>query len=81
MSFMSAIYNQLKESNIEDLLVEAGLISQGSVVQALRGSHYNGARRLYKLLQEAMLRIIISQGKKINMIPPDHLDDQLATHY
>ena len=83
MSFMSAIYNQLKESNIEDLLVEAGLISQGSVVQALRGSHYNGARRLYKLLQEAMLRIIISQGKKISMIPPDHLDDlddQLATH-
>ena len=60
MSFMSAIYKQLKESNAEDLLVEAGLIAQGSVVQALRGSHYNRATRLYKLFYEAMLRIIIS---------------------
>ena len=60
MSFMSAIYKRLKESNIEDLLVEAGLIAQGSVFQALRGSHYNRATRLYKLFYEAMLRIIIS---------------------
>ena len=43
MSFMSAIYKRLKKSNIEDLLVEAGLIAQGSV-QVLRGSHYDRAR-------------------------------------
>ena len=75
MSFMSAIYKRLKESNIEDLLVEAGLIAQGSVVQALRGSHYNRATRLYKLFYEAMLLIIISHGKKNNLVPPPHLDD------
>ena len=72
----------MKESNIEALLVEAGLISQGSVVQPLPGSHYNRATRLYKLLYEAMLRIIIGQGKKNNLVPPPHLDgldDQLAT--
>ena len=36
---MSEIYKRLKESNIEDSLVEAGLIAQGSVDQTLRGSH------------------------------------------
>ena len=38
MSFMSAIYKRLKESNIEDLLVDAGLTAQTSVVQ---DGHYN----------------------------------------
>ena len=71
MSFMSVIYKRLKESNIEDLLVEAGLIAQGSVVQVLRGSHYNRATRLYKLFYEAMLCIIISHGKKNNLVPQD----------
>ena len=65
----------MKESNIEDLLVEAGLIAHGSVFQALRGSHYNRATWLYKLFYEAMLRIIISHGKKNNLVPPPHLYD------
>ena len=40
ISFRSAIYKRLEESNIEDLFVEAGLIAQVSVVQALCGSYY-----------------------------------------
>ena len=40
ISFRSAIYERLKESNIEDLFVEAGLIAQVSVVQALCSSYY-----------------------------------------
>ena len=61
---MSVIYKRLRESNIEDLLVEAGLIVEGLVVQALRGCHYNRAIRLYKLFYEPMLCIIISHSKK-----------------
>ena len=79
MSFMSALYKRLKESNIEDLHVEACLIPQGSVVQALRDSHYNRETRLYMLFYEAMLRIIISHGKKNNLVPPPHLDDLLKS--
>ena len=67
MSFMSVIYKRLKESNIENLLVEAGLIAQGSVVQALRDCDYNGATRLYKLFYGVMLRILITHGKKSNL--------------
>ena len=70
MSFMSPIYKRVKESNIMNLLVEAGLITQSSVVQALRGSHYNRATSLYKLFHEATLCIIIHHGKKNNLVPP-----------
>ena len=75
MSFMSAMYKRLKGSNIDNLLVEAGLIAQGSAVQALQGSHYNRATRLYKLIYQAMLCIIISHGKKKILVPPTHLDN------
>ena len=75
MSFVSDIYKRLKESNIEDLLVEAGLISQGSVVQVLRDSHYNRATRFYKLFYESILPIIINHRKKNNLVSSTHLDD------
>ena len=66
-SYMTAIYKRIKESNIKDLLVEAGLIVQGSIVQALRGDHCNRATRLYKLFYESMVRIIINRGKNNNI--------------
>ena len=69
----------MKESNIEDLLVEGDLIAQGSVVQALLGCHYNRATRLYKLFYEAILRILISHGKKNNLVLPTHLDDMFKS--
>ena len=75
MSFMSIIYKRLKESNIEDLPVETGIIAQGSVVQVLRGGHYNRATRLYKLFYETMLRILRNHGKKNNLVPPTHFND------
>ena len=53
MSFMKTIFKRLRESDIEDLLVEAGLIAEGSVVRAFKGGYYNRARRLYKLFYEA----------------------------
>ena len=59
MSFMSAVYKRLEESNIEDVPVKAGIIAQASLVQALGGGHYNQETKLYKLFYEANLRIII----------------------
>ena len=74
MCFMKTIYKRIKESNIEDLLVESGLIVQGSVEKALSGGHYNHATRLYKLFYEAMIRIIITHGEKNNVTLPSTLD-------
>ena len=75
MSSLSAINKRLKESNNADLLVGAVQIAQGSVVQALRSIHYIQATRIYKLFYEAVLRIIIINGKENNLVLPPHLDD------
>ena len=57
----------MKESNIEDLLVKAGLIDQVSVIQALCGRDYNGVTRLHKLIYGVMLPILMSNGRKSNL--------------
>ena len=59
MSFMSAMYKKLEESNIDDVPVKAGIIAQASLVQALSGGHYNQETKLFKLFYETNLRIII----------------------
>ena len=79
ISFRSAIYKRLKESNIEDLFVEAGLIAQVSVVQALCSSYYKWVTRLYKLFHKAMLCILMSHGKKKNLVPSTHLNNQFKS--
>ena len=63
MAFMSAILQRFNGSGIKDILVNAGLIVDGSVDQALRGKHYNRAQRLYKLLYEALTRQLIKCGE------------------
>ena len=59
----------MKESNIADLLVEAGLIAQVSVVQTFRGSHYRVSKLeslfkvstlLYTLSLDFYVKFIIS---------------------
>ena len=70
MHFLSITHKQLKESNIEDLLVQAGLIAQLSVVQHSHGGHYNRAIKLYKLFYEFMLCIIThGREKKFGITP------------
>ena len=73
MSFMSAIYKRLKKSNIEDLLAEASLIAkvQFKFYVAVIMIDQQGYTRFY----EAMLRIIISHGRKNYLVPPPHIDD------
>ena len=73
MSFMYAIYKRIQNSNIEDLLSEAGLITSGSVHKALKGKHYYQALRLYKLFYEALTRILIKYGYDIGIRCPESL--------
>ena len=74
-AFTEKWVSRLKESDIEDLPLETVIRAQGSVVQVLRGGHYNRAIRLYKLFYETMLRILRNHGKKNNLVPPTHFDD------
>ena len=74
MAFMSAIYKRFQESGIEDVLVTAGLIAEGSVQQALKGKHYNRALRIYKLLYEALVRLLIRSGSEHGITIPNDIN-------
>ena len=79
MSFMSAIYKRIQNSNIEDLLTEAGLITNGSVNKALKGKNYYQALRLYKLYYEALSRLLIRYGNDMGVECPDSLHHLIDT--
>ena len=57
---------------MENLVVNSGLIADGSVDQ---GKHYNRALHLYKLLYEALARIVIKRGEEECLLLPGNLKD------
>lgn len=57
MSFMGAIGKMFKLSGMEDILVEAGVVAEGSVSGVLSGHNYNRAIRAHKILYEALARL------------------------
>ncbi|XP_066923249.1 uncharacterized protein [Clytia hemisphaerica] len=73
MSFISAIFKRINGSEISDLVVNAGLIAEGSAEQALKGKHYNRAQRLYKLIYESLARILINLGIDKEIKFPENL--------
>ena len=73
MSFINAIFKRIDGSEISDLVVNAGLIAEGSADQALKGKHYNRAQRLYKLIYESLARILINLGTDREIKFPENL--------
>ncbi len=67
-AFMSTIYKGFKGSGIEDLVVD--LIEAGSAELALRGKHHNRGIRIYKLVHEALIRVLISSNAELKPVPP-----------
>jgi len=55
MSFIYTIYKRFKGSGISDVLVAAGVISDGSVDQALRGKHFKRGVRCLWLFYETLI--------------------------
>ncbi|KAK7067273.1 hypothetical protein SK128_008934 [Halocaridina rubra] len=52
---MSAIYKCYKGSELEEVLVAGGEISDGSVEHALKGKHYKRGLRCLRLMYEALI--------------------------
>ena len=75
VSYMYAIFKRFNGSEIGDLVVNAGLIADGSVDQALKGKHYNRALRLYKLLYEALARTVMIYGEENDVVLPECLKE------
>ena len=55
MSFIYTIYKRFKGSGISEVLVATGVISDGSVDQALRGKHFKRGVRCLRLFYETLI--------------------------
>ena len=55
MSFIYCIYKRFQGSGIDDVLVAAGVVADGSCDQALRGKHFNRGVRCLRLFYEALV--------------------------
>lgn len=56
---MSAIYKRYKGSELGDVLVAGGVISEGSVDRALKGKHYKRGLRCLRLMYEALMSQLV----------------------
>ena len=59
MMFMAVIYKRFKDAGLRDLVIQSGLLAEGSVDQALSGKMYNKGVRVYKLTYEAFFSLFL----------------------
>lgn len=57
MSFLGILGKRYRMSGLEDILVEAGVVAQGSMNGVLSGHMYNRSLRAHKLMFEALARL------------------------
>lgn len=60
-AYMKMIGKKMVGSGLEDVLLEAGLISGGSLSGVLSGKHYSRALHCHKVLLEALERLLIDE--------------------
>ena len=59
--FLTIIGKRFAGSGLRDLLVESGVLAEGSVDGVLPGKHYNRGVRAHKLVMEALCRLQMEQ--------------------
>ena len=57
MSFLAILGKRFADAGLRDLLVEAGVVAEGSMNGVLNGHHYNRSIRAHKLLYESLQRL------------------------
>ena len=58
---LALIGKRFDGSGLQDLLVESGVVAEGSLPGAMNGKHYNRGVRVHKLLMEALVRLQLEQ--------------------
>ena len=54
---LSITGKRFKDTGLQDLCVESGVIAEGSVAEVLQGRRFNSCVRLHKLVHEALMRL------------------------
>ena len=62
LSFINVINKRFRGSDLTDIIVASGIISEKSVDQAFKGKHYGRIMRALQLTYEALQRRIIRIG-------------------
>ena len=60
MSFLSVIGKRFGEAGLKDIVIESGIVAEGSINGVLSGHHYNRSINTMKVMYEAMERLRIS---------------------
>lgn len=60
-AYMKMIGKKMNGSGLSDVLLEAGLISSGSLQGVLSGKHYDRAMHCHKIMVECLERLLLSQ--------------------
>ena len=74
MAFMGAIGKMCKLSGIEDVLIDAEVVAQGSIAGVLNGHNYNRSIRAHKIMYEGLSRLLLKSFV-------DSLDDLSSQAY
>ena len=59
MTYMNILSKHFADAGLNDALIQSRVIAEGSVDRALCGKMYNRGIRMYKLMYEALMRILI----------------------
>jgi len=60
-AYMKMVGKKMNGSGLSDILLEAGLISSGSLQGVLSGKHYDRALHCHKIILECLERLLLSQ--------------------
>ncbi|KAJ8048057.1 hypothetical protein HOLleu_00223 [Holothuria leucospilota] len=57
MTYLACIGKRFKDAGLGDIVVESGLIAQGSVNGVMNGHHYNRSMRAHKVMHDALRQL------------------------
>ena len=58
---MAVLNKRFSGAGLKDVLIQSGVIAEGSVDAALKGKAYNRGVRMYKLFYEALQRLLLDK--------------------
>ena len=61
MMYLGIIGKRFKDAGLRDVLIQSEIVTEGSIERALTGKMYNRAVRCYKLMHEALTRLLIDK--------------------
>ena len=61
MMYLGIIGKRFKDAGLKDVLVQSEIVAEGSIERALSGKMYNRAVRCYKLMYEALMRLLVDR--------------------